>query len=194
MVSVLTMVANCGNIKMPAESGGARIGEPSQWIARWANTIRPQGMVLDLACGTGRHTRLLLERGFSVLAVDRDLAGMADLAGQARLETLHIDLEDGAGWKLGARKFDGIVVANYLHRPIMSDIVAAVGPGGMLIYETFALGNERFGKPSNPDFLLRPGELLEWAVPALTVLGYEQVLTDGPRPALMQRLAARRPD
>lgn len=186
------MVPNCGNIKTDTGAGMPRIGEPSQWITRWAREIPKSGTVLDLACGAGRHTRWLLAQGFAVLAVDRDLDALADLAGQPRLETQQADLEDGSGWKLANRQFAAVVVANYLHRPIMADIVAAVAPGGLLIYETFARGNERFGKPSNPDFLLRPGELLEWAVPALNVLAYEATTVDGARPAVIQRIAARR--
>ena len=176
---------------MAAPNGMCTIAQPSPWVVRWASMIVAAGAVLDLACGSGRHTRYLLGLGLSVLAVDRDLAGVADLLGTPGFASLAADLEGGAPWPLPDRRFDGVVVTNYLHRPIMAKIVAAVAPGGVLIYETFAQGNERFGKPSNPDFLLRPGELLDHARP-LEVLAYEALITRGERPAMIQRIAARR--
>jgi len=115
--------------------------------------------VLDLAAGSGRHTRFLLETGFAVCAVDRDISALLPLAG-AGCEVRQIDLETGAPWVLGTG-YDGIVVTNYLHRPLLPAIAEALAAGGVLIYETFARGNERFGRPHNPDFLLRPGELLD---------------------------------
>jgi len=143
--------------------------------------------VLDLAAGTGRHTQLLLEMGFAVTAVDRDIEPLRSLAG-GRCEVRAIDLETGEPWRLGGG-YDGIVVTNYLHRPLLPKIAAALAPSGVLIYKTFAIGNERFGRPSNPDFLLRPGELLE-AFAALTVIAFEQGEVARPRPAVIQRIAA----
>jgi len=146
--------------------------------------------VLDLAAGGGRHTALLRARGHSVLAVDRDATAIERrFAGDASVEILAIDLEDGGPWRLG-EGFAGIVVTNYLYRPLLAPMIAALAPGGALIYETFMLGNERFGRPANPDFLLRPGELLEAASPALTVVAFEQGIVDQPRPAAIQRIAA----
>jgi SAM-dependent methyltransferase len=143
--------------------------------------------VLDLAAGGGRHTRLLLDMGFSVTAVDRDVAGLQQLAG-GRCDIQQRDLETDAPWELG-EGYDGIVVTNYLHRPLLAPITTALAPGGVVIYETFALGNERFGRPRNPDFLLRPGELLG-AFAALTIAAYEQGEVKRPRPAVIQRIAA----
>ena len=149
--------------------------------------VRPGGLVLDLAAGAGRHTRLLRGRDFAVRAVDRDASALLPLAA-AGCEIIEIDLESGAGWSLGG-SYDGIVVTNYLHRPLLSAIGPALAPGGVLIYETFALGNEKFGRPHNPDFLLRPGELLA-AFARLTVVAFEQGLVIKPRPAFVQRIAA----
>lgn len=150
----------------------------------------PGGAVLDLAAGGGRHTRYLRSQGFAVTAVDRDLGGLPP-AGD-RLELVAADLEDGSPWPLPGRAFAGIVVTNYLHRPLFEPIFAALAPGGLLLYETFQRGNERYGRPSNPDFLLEPGELLRRANGAgLTVLGYFSGYASAPKPALVQRIAAR---
>ncbi|MEQ9638452.1 MAG: SAM-dependent methyltransferase [Alphaproteobacteria bacterium] len=163
---------------------------PSPWVARFAALISGGGPVLDLACGNGRHTRLLRQRGHPVIAVDRDVSGVADLDG---VEAIEADLEDGAPWPLAGRQFAGVVVTNYLHRPLFPAIVAAVEPDGVLIYETFMAGNGRFGKPSNPDFLLRENELFD-AVGELTAIAFEQGLdervsgTGGP--AMRQRICA----
>ena len=147
--------------------------------------------MLDLAAGGGRHTRLLIDRGYDVHAVDRDITALQPLAGP-RCTVEAIDLEDGEQRKL-AGNYDGIVVTNYLHRPLLPTIVSALAPGGTVIYETFAQGNERFGRPRNPDFLLRPGELLE-AFTALTIVAFEQGDVALPRPASVQRIAeAKRP-
>jgi hypothetical protein len=133
----------------------------------------------------------LKEQGFNVAALDRDLDALNALA--PGVEAISADLEDGSPWPLGARRFAGIVVTNYLHRPILGHLSGALGPGGLLIYETFSAGNERFGRPSNPDFLLRPGELLEFCRDAaLVVLGYECLEVAMPRPAMVQRLAAKK--
>ena len=133
----------------------------SRWVERFAAFVPAGGAVLDLAAGAGRHSRLFLDRGYSVVAVDRDPAPLQPLVGRPGFAVIVADLETGAPWPLGERRFAGVVVTNYLHRPLLPAIIAAVAPGGMLIYETFARGNERFGKPSNPDFLLAPGELLD---------------------------------
>jgi hypothetical protein len=129
-----------------------------------------------------------------VVAVDRDVSGLADLGGRPDLEILERDLETGYPWPLADRRFAAVVVTNYLHRPLVPAIVAAVQPGGLLLYETFAQGHERFGKPTNPDFLLHPGELLEAVRGRLTVLAYENLEVAQPRPAVVQRIAAFAPD
>jgi SAM-dependent methyltransferase len=169
----------------------------SRWIERFAGLVPAGGTVLDLAAGGGRHARLFLDRGHPVVAVDRDTPALMRLAAARAtaapaLEVVEADLEGGP-WPLGDRRFAGVVVANYLHRPLLARLVAAVAPGGALLYETFAVGNERFGKPSNPDFLLRPGELLDAARPPLRVIAFEDVEIEVPRRAMVQRIAAVRP-
>ena len=159
----------------------------SAWVRRFVPLIRRGGRVLDLAAGSGRHTRLLLESGFAVCAVDRDISALLPLAGTG-CEVRQIDLETGAPWPLGGR-YDAIVVTNYLHRPLLPAIAQALAPGGVLIYATFACGNERFGRPHNPDFLLHPGELLD-AFAMLTVIAFEQGEISAPRPAVIQHIAA----
>lgn len=150
------------------------------------------GQVLDLACGSGRHTRLLVERGYPVLAVDRNAQALAGLLGLAGVKTLELDLE-GADWPLAGQYFAGIVVINYLWRPHLPDVLALLAPGGVLIYETFMLGNEAFGKPSNPDFLLRSGELRRAAgVAGLREIAFMEGYVDSPKPAMVQAICARR--
>ncbi|HWB47563.1 MAG TPA: methyltransferase domain-containing protein [Stellaceae bacterium] len=159
----------------------------SGWVLRFLPLIRPGGRVLDLAAGKGRHTRLLLDHGCTVHAVDRDVTALAPFAGaQCRVEA--IDLEAGMPRPFSS-DYDGIVVTNYLHRPLLPAIAAALAPGGAVIYETFAQGNERFGHPRSPDFLLRPNELLE-AFGTLTVIAFEQGEVLAPRRAVLQRIAA----
>ena len=160
---------------------------PSDWVNRFLPLIKPGGLVLDLAAGSGRHVRLLRDCGFAVCAVDRDTTALLAFAGP-RCEVRRIDLETDNGSQLGD-DYDGIIVINYLHRPLFPAIARALAPGGVLIYETFARGNERFGRPRNPDFLLRPGELLE-AFTTLTVVAFEQGEISVPRPAVIQHLAA----
>jgi len=162
---------------------------PSRWVTRFAHLIKPGGKVLDLACGSGRHARYLARLGFQVEAVDRDLASLSALAGVSGVATCEADLE-GAPWPYAPACFDGVVVTNYLHRPLFSDLLAALRPGGVLIYETFAVGNELHGRPSKAEFLLRSHELLHWVLPALQVLAFEQGLIDQPKPAVVQRICA----
>jgi SAM-dependent methyltransferase len=168
--------------------------DPSPWVTRFASLVSSRGDVLDIACGTGRHTRLFLERGHRVVAVDRDLSGIADLAEHARLEAVEADLEDETPFPLADRRFAAVVVTNYLHRPLMPSLVAAVDPDGVFIYETFAAGNERFGRPTNPDFLLRSGELLDAVQGHLRVIAYEDVVVAEPLPAALQRVCALGPN
>jgi SAM-dependent methyltransferase len=167
---------------------------PSPWIARFAPLVEAGAPVLDLACGAGRHVRLFLERGDPVTAVDVDVSGLADLKGRPGLEIVPADLEDGSPWPLLGRRFGAVVVTNYLWRPLLPMILEAVGPRGVLLYETFAQGNEALGRPSNPDFLLRPDELLELARGELQVVAYEHGRLEHPRPAIKQRLCAIRDD
>jgi SAM-dependent methyltransferase len=165
------------------------LASPSAWVRRFAPLIKAQGIVLDLACGEGRHARYLAGLGYRVEAVDRDGAALAALAGVDGISTCCADLESSP-WPCGSDRFDGIVVTNYLHRPLMPALLAALRPGGVLIYETFAVGNEKFGRPSNPDFLLRPDELLQHVSGRLSVVAFEQGLIERPAPALIQRICA----
>ena len=169
-----------------------RMDQPSPWVQRFAAQIRPGGEILDLACGGGRHARWLAGEGWPVEAVDRDSAALAGLAGVAGVKVRVADLEHGA-WPYAGRRFAGIVVTNYLHRPLLPLIEGALGEGGVLIYETFMVGNERFGRPSNPEFLLRSQELLEVARAAgLRVLAFEEGEVATPKPAMVQRIVALR--
>jgi SAM-dependent methyltransferase len=175
-----------------ARAAHHELATPSAWVVRWADRIPAGGPVLDLACGTGRHARYLAGRGHPVEAVDRDPAMLAGLAGVAGIAPCCADLERGP-WPYEGRQFAGIVVANYLHRPLFSPLLQALAPEGVLIYETFAAGNERYGKPSNPAFLLKTGELLEVVRGRLRVIAYEELELSDPRPAAVQRICAVHP-
>lgn len=165
----------------------------SPWVARFASLAKP-GEALDLACGSGRHTRLLAARGMQVLALDRNLELLGPLAGP-NVATLQHDLEaEGAVWPFEPGRFALVVVTNYLYRPLFAQLAASLRPDGILIYETFAQGNQIYGKPSNPDFLLAPEELLGLARQGgLQVLAYEDGHVDRPHPAQVQRLCAAGP-
>lgn len=173
-------------------SGHLLPAAPSAWVRRWAPQLRSGGTALDVACGGGRHARFLAALGHPVDAVDRDAAAIAALTGVTGITALCADIEGGP-WPYTGRLFDAVVVANYLHRPLMPALLDALAPGGVLVYETFGAGNERHGRPSNPDFLLRPGELLELAAGRLQVLAYEHLEERQPKPAVIQRICARRP-
>jgi len=161
---------------------------PSHWVLRFCGLVAPGARALDLACGRGRHARLLRDRGCSVVALDRDESALALLAHEQGIQTLAADVESGP-WPFEPRSFDVIVVTNYLHRPLFPWLREALAEDGVLIYETFAAGNERYGRPSNPDFLLRPDELLE-AVKPLDIVAFEQGRITRPRPAVVQRICA----
>ncbi|WP_051329831.1 class I SAM-dependent methyltransferase [Niveispirillum irakense] len=163
---------------------------PSAWIARFAPLVPPGARLLDLACGGGRHLRFFHGRGCHVTGVDLDLRGVADLVGQERVNLLQADLENGNPWPAALADFDAVIVTNYLYRPLLPDLLAALKPGGILLYETFAMGNQRFGRPSSPAFLLRAGELLELARGRLHVVAFEQGEVSSPKAAVIQRLCA----
>ncbi len=168
---------------------------PSPWIARWAPLIEAGGPVLDVAAGKGRHVALLAARGHPVTAIDRDVSALSARfpAAIGAVRIIAADLEDGSPWPLASETFAGIVVTNYLYRPLFPALLAALRPGGVLLYETFMVGHERYGRPSNPDFLLSDGELLELARTArLSVTAYEAGLNETPSPSVRQRIAARR--
>ena len=175
---------------------GARSDEqgdaPSLWVQAALGLLPEGGHVLDLASGGGRHSRLLLDEGHTVTAVDKDISSLGDLVEHPGLETVEVDLEDGSPWPLEGRHFDAVVVTNYLWRPLLPKLVECLAPGGVLVYETFARGQEEFGKPENPAFLLEENELLEAFAPDLTVLAYEHGLFEEPAPAFKQRILARK--
>ena len=163
-------------------------GTPLPWIVQWVAMVPPDATVLDLAAGRGRHALLFAERGHKVLAVDRDIGR---LPMHPCIEPLAADLEDGSPWPLPEWRFGAVVVTNYLHRPLMPALLKATAPGGVLLYQTFMVGNERFGKPTRPEFLLRDGELLDLVRGAFSVTAYEARLVSDPM-AMVQRIAARR--
>jgi SAM-dependent methyltransferase len=154
-------------------------------VRRWARLVRPGGRVLDLACGSGRHVRWLAAQGFAVTAVDRDAAAIEPLRSIAQV---HVADLERAPWPLPGARFDAVVVTNYLWRALWPQLLASLDTGGVLIYETFADGNQSVGKPSRPDFLLRHGELLQVAQD-LRIVAYEDGFLDTP-PRFVQRIAA----
>jgi SAM-dependent methyltransferase len=166
---------------------------PSAWVQRWSHLVPKRGVVLDVACGHGRHARWFYERNHPLALVDRaqeaiefianSLPGLPDRS----VEAMVADIEEGS-WPFAGRQFDAVVVTNYLWRPLLPTLLASVAPGGVLIYETFTQGNETVGKPSRPDFLLRPGELLE-VCQGLRVVAFEEGFHESP-PRFIQRIAA----
>lgn len=180
---------------MQANPSHASIGPPSAWVTRWASHLKAGSTVLDVACGSGRHLRWLARQGMRVTGVDRDTQALEAICAAQQsdghhppAELLLADLESGP-WPLAGRRFDAVVVTHYLWRPLMPALLGSLTDGGLLIYETFGLGHAQFGRPSRPEFLLRPGELLE-AARGLRVLGYEDGYLDHP-PRLLQRICAR---
>jgi SAM-dependent methyltransferase len=153
-------------------------------VQRFAPLVRRGGPVLDVAAGSGRHARWFAARGHPVTAVDRDPSPLIGVPG---LHVVAADVESGA-WPFAPARFACVVVTNYLWRPLFPALVSALADGGVLVYETFMRGHERFGKPSNPDYLLRPGELYEALSGSLHVVAFEQGEVDAPRPAVVQRL------
>jgi SAM-dependent methyltransferase len=173
----------------PRHDGGGLL----PWIVRFAPLVPQGATVLDLACGAGRHARLFLGRGHPVSAVDIDVSGLDDLSGHPQLEIVQADLEN-APWPLPGRRFGAVVATNYLWRPLFEPVLEAVADGGLLLYETFAHGNEAHGRPTNPDFLLQPGELIELVRGRLQIVAYEHGYVERPRPAIKQCLCAARTD
>jgi SAM-dependent methyltransferase len=160
---------------------------PSPWVVRFARLFRPAGKVLDVASGAGRNARWLSDAHFHVTAVDRDRAAL-DCSGAA--VTVCADLETGEK-VLDGHTFDAVVVTNYLHRPLFPAIKRWLGPEGILVYETFAVGQEAYGRPTNRDFLLQRGELLS-AFSELAIVAFEEGIALDGDPRVVQRLCARR--
>jgi SAM-dependent methyltransferase len=174
---------------MSQRAAHPHIDAPSPWVVRFAPLVANNGRVLDVACGQGRHSVFFAARGCHVIAVDRAASALAALGDRARITPLEADIE-GAPWPLPGKRFDAVIVTNYLHRALLRHLIAAVADDGVLLYETFARGNEAYGKPSNPDFLLAPGELLTAVGDRLTVVAFEQGMVAAARPAVVQRIAA----
>ncbi len=172
----------------PSAGSHVDLTEPSAWVERWAALVPAGGAVLDVACGGGRHARFFAARGHPVDAVDRDAAAIGALADNPSIAALCADIEGGP-WPYAGRQFAAVVVTNYLYRPLFPALMAAIAPGGVLIYETFAAGNEAYGRPANPDFLLQQGELLRVAGEA-RIIAYEDLYVEHPRPAMVQRICA----
>ncbi len=163
---------------------------PSPWITRFLSGATPGDSLLDVACGSGRNLRHALDNGFIVTGIDRDLTGVEDLGERRDVALIEADLETGRVFPLRDLRYDAVIVTNYLWRPILSEIVGCVADDGIFIYETFALGHERHGKPTNPDFLLKPNELLEATLPRLVVVAYEHGQLPGEHVRIVQRIAA----
>ncbi|MEM1372253.1 MAG: SAM-dependent methyltransferase, partial [Pseudomonadota bacterium] len=153
---------------------------PSAWVTRHLSGAPANEQIADIACGAGRHTRYALNAGYSVIAIDRDTSGLADLSDHSRLTAINEDLEAGNRFSLAPASMGCVIVTNYLFRPIIPDLVACLKPNGILIYETFAVGQERFGRPKNPDFLLKPGELIDATRPALIPIEYQHTQLSDP--------------
>ena len=179
--------------EMTGKSDHAARPAASPWVQRFAHLLPAGEPVLDLACGSGRHTAYLRELGYEVTALDRDLSRLGDLAKDPGVELVQSDLEDGSPFAMAGRRFGGVIVTNYLYRPLFPSLVEVLMPGGLLLYETFARGHERYGKPSNPNWLLNQGELLERArFERIQVLAFEDLEFTDPEPACKQRIAGRK--
>ncbi|MDP3334922.1 MAG: methyltransferase domain-containing protein [Methylococcaceae bacterium] len=172
-------------------TGQYLIEKPSPWIVENTPLINKNGLVLDLACGTGRHAIWLAKQGYQVDALDRDAQAVSSMVGMDNINVVVIDLEAG-DWPQSEQRYNGIIVSRYLYRALLNTLATLLNPGGVLIYETFMVGNECYGKPSNAHFLLQPNELLEIYSPLLNVISFEQGEEQLPRPAVMQRICATR--
>ena len=166
--------------------------EPSCWLQRHSSLIPHSGPILDIAAGSGRHTQYLLDKGHVVISIDKDVSRLARIK-SSRLFIARVDLETPKPWPFKNGAFAAIIVTNYLHRPLLPQIINGLAVGGLLVYETFANGNEKFGKPTNPDYLLKAGELIQVTLGHLHILAYENLTVDQPRPAQIQRIVASRP-
>ena len=168
--------------------------DPSTWVMRFLGGVKAGGDILDVACGAGRHMRVALDSGYRVTGIDKDVTRVEELGTRRDVSLIEADLEAGRPFPLRDMRYDGVIVTNYLWRDILDDIIGCVADDGILIFETFAVGHERHGKPSNPDFLLKNNELLQAVLPRLVVLAYEHGLRQSNHPKIVQRIAACGPD
>ena len=162
----------------------------SAWVRRFYDQIPKTGLILDLAGGSGRHTRFLTQKGFKLLLLDNDIAKAKDLQGVENIVLMEYDLEDGSTLPFPKSSFQGVVVTNYLYRPIFPQLLNLLDDGGILIYETFAVGNEKYGRPTNPDYLLKSGELISLVSSQMRIIAYEECLVGRPAKAYVQRITA----
>lgn len=165
--------------------------EPAAWFQRFQPLIATGGTVLDVAAGGGRHVRYFADKGYTVTALDRNAAPLAGFQARPNVDVIEADLEDGTAWPLAGRKFDAVVVCNYLFRSLFDDLIGALAPGGVLLYETFARGNEVYNRPRNPDHLLKSGELLALVEDRLQVVAYAHgIVETGECPGVKQMICA----
>lgn len=175
----------------PHTSRHLGMSEPSDWFRTYQPLIAPGGTVLDVAAGGGRHVKFFAETGYSVTALDRNGAPLLPFSGSHEAEVIEADLEDGSPWPLAGRRFDAVIVCNYLYRPLFADLIGALNPGGVLLYETFALGNEIYSRPRNPDHLLKSGELIELLQGRLQIVAYQHgIVETGECPGVKQMVCA----
>lgn len=165
--------------------------KPSKWVTQYSYLLPHSGPILDIASGGGRHTCYLLKKGHTVVAVDKNISPLQGMK-TPLLFPVQVDLEADAPWPFKPGSFSGIIVTNYLYRPLFENIIDGLEKDGVLIYETFAKGNEKFGKPHNPDYLLKPGELIRFTLDKLHILAYEDLTIAWPKPARLQRICAKK--
>lgn len=165
--------------------------EPSAWFARYQPLIKSGGSVLDIAAGGGRHARFFADKGYQVTVVDRNVEPLNALGGTHGCEVIEADLEDGSPWPLHERTFDAVIVCNYLYRPLFERLIYSLATNGIFLYETFALGNEVYNRPRNPDHLLKSGELLDHVAGKLQVISYQHGILQGDEcPGVKQMICA----
>ncbi len=162
----------------------------SEWVKRFYSQIPKNGLILDLAGGSGRHTRFLAQKGFKLILLDNQIAKAKHLQNVENIELMEYNVEGGSSLPFLTSSFKGIVVTNYLYRPIFPQLICLLDDGGVLIYETFAVGHEKYGRPTNPDFLLKSGELISRISPQMRIIAYEERLITWPAKAYVQRIAA----
>jgi SAM-dependent methyltransferase len=162
----------------------------SDWVRKYISLIPSKKLVLDLACGSGRNTRFLLDQGYTVVALDKDVSQLADIVGKPNLQKYMFDLETNAKFPFGKHEFAGIIVTNYLHRPLFGDLINSLSHKGVLIYQTFMMGNEAYGRPRNPNFLLKINELSDVFSNKLDVVAFQQGYEESPTPSVVQKICA----
>ena len=162
----------------------------SRWVAENQKFIKRNGLILDLACGSGRNGKFLLEKGFNVVFLDRDISLLGWVPKASRSQVVKHDLENGTRWCFLPCSFDAVVVTNYLYRPIFADLLSIIEEGGVLIYETFSKGNEIYGRPKNPNYLLQPEELIDIVRPSMRIISFKEGYSDEGRKSITQKIVA----